>query len=138
MQDVQPVTAFSLMQELIHRDGMLIAISGRDDVLLEPLLRLLVRCITDPRFCDIVCEVTGMVVGPSIQCLAPPSSYLSRTADTYGLVFGQSPLIDRLLVQLRRKIKQELRMQREVLKVRGAIDMLFAAATSAAATPASQ
>ncbi|EJD53587.1 WD40 repeat-like protein, partial [Auricularia subglabra TFB-10046 SS5] len=116
-KDVQPVTAFSLMQELIHRDGILPAISGRDDVLLEPLLRLLVKHVTDPRFCDICCEVTSLVI------------------DTYGLVFGQSPLIDRLLLQLRRKIKHELRMQRELLKVRGAMDMFFAAATPAP-TPA--
>ncbi|KZW04239.1 WD40 repeat-like protein [Exidia glandulosa HHB12029] len=119
-KDVEPTIAFSLMQELIHRDGLLSAISGRDDVLLEPLLHLLVRYVSDPRFFDIACEVTSMII------------------DTYGRVFGQSPLIDRLLVQLRRKIKQELRMQREVQKVRGALDMLFAAATATAPTTASQ
>ncbi|KAH7105509.1 WD40-repeat-containing domain protein [Auriculariales sp. MPI-PUGE-AT-0066] len=113
--DVQPSTAFSLIQELVHRDGLQIAISGRDDVALEPLLRLLVKYVTDPRFCDLASDVTAMVI------------------DTYGLVVGQSPLIDQLLIQLRRKIRQELRMQRELQKVRGALDMVFATATAPAA-----
>lgn len=47
----------------------------------------------------------------------------------YGQVMGQSPLIDRLLVQLRKKIDLELRFQLDLAKVKGSMDMLFAAAT---------
>ncbi|KAG8959706.1 hypothetical protein FRC03_007623, partial [Tulasnella sp. 419] len=46
---VPPTTAFSVIQELIHRGGLRIALSGRDDVLLEPVLQLLLKNVTDPR-----------------------------------------------------------------------------------------
>jgi len=51
------------MQELIHRDGLRSALSGRDDVLLEPVLRLLLKHVTDPRFGEMVCDVAGVVIG---------------------------------------------------------------------------
>ena len=47
----------------MHRDGLRIALSGRDDVLLEPILRLLVKYVTDPRFGEMVCEISGVVIG---------------------------------------------------------------------------
>lgn len=58
-----PTTAFSLIQELGHRDGLRIALAGRDDVLLEPILRLLVKFITDPRFGDLAMGVASIVIG---------------------------------------------------------------------------
>lgn len=42
---------------------MKIALAGRDDVLLEPVLRLLVKHITDPRFGEVVCDVAKLVIG---------------------------------------------------------------------------
>lgn len=62
-QQVPPATTFSLIQELIHRDGLRTALSGRDDVLLEPVLRLLVKYVTDPRFGELVCDIAAMVIG---------------------------------------------------------------------------
>ena len=62
-QNVPPTTAFSLIQELIHRDGLRTALAGRDDVLLEPVLRLLLKHVTDPRFGEMVCDVASIVVG---------------------------------------------------------------------------
>lgn len=59
------------MQELIHRDGLKSALSGRDDVLLEPILRLLVKHVTDPRFGELVCDVASLLIGtivlPTVQ-----------------------------------------------------------------------
>lgn len=46
--------------------------------------------------------------------------------DMYSPVLGQSPLIDALFVRLRKKVEQELRFERELVKVKGALDMLFA------------
>ena len=62
-QNVPPATAFYLIQELIHRDGLKIALAGRDDVLLEPILRLLVKYIADPRFGDLASSVAAIVTG---------------------------------------------------------------------------
>jgi hypothetical protein len=59
---VPPATAFSLIQELKHRDGLRIALAGRDDVLLEPILHLLLKHVADPRFGQLVCELAGTVI----------------------------------------------------------------------------
>ena len=58
-----PTVTFSLIQELIHRDGLRIALAGRDDVLLEPILRLLLKYVTDPRFGQLVVDITCVVLG---------------------------------------------------------------------------
>ncbi|EJD01454.1 WD40 repeat-like protein [Fomitiporia mediterranea MF3/22] len=108
MKQVPPTTAFSLIQELVHRDGLRIALAGRDDVLLEPVLKLLVKYIADPRFGDLAGSVASVLL------------------DMYAPVLGQSPLIDALFVRLRKKVDEELRFQREILKVKGALDMIFA------------
>ncbi|KAI6119301.1 Trp-Asp repeat-containing protein [Pisolithus croceorrhizus] len=88
-KNVPPTTTFSLIQELIHRDGLRSAMSGRDDVLLEPILRLLVKHVTDPRFGDLVCDVASLLI------------------ELYSPVFGQSPLVDSLLLRLRKKVLAE-------------------------------
>ncbi|KAJ7068310.1 WD40-repeat-containing domain protein [Mycena amicta] len=109
-KQVPPATTFSLIQELVHRDGLRIALAGRDDVLLEPVLRLLVKYITDPRFGEMVCDIAGIVI------------------EMYTPVLGQSPLIDSLFLRLRKKVAAELRFQKELVKAKGALDMLIATA----------
>lgn len=64
-QQVPPATTFALIQELVYRDGLLSALAGRDDVLLEPILRLLLKHVTDPRFGGIACDVAGLIIGVS-------------------------------------------------------------------------
>ena len=64
-KQVPPSTTFSLIQELIHRDGLRTALAGRDDVLLEPVLRLLLKHVADPRFGQMACDVAALVIGTS-------------------------------------------------------------------------
>jgi len=63
LKRVPPTTSFSLITELIHRDGLKAALSGRDDVLLEPVLQLLLKYVNDPRFGELVCDVASIVIG---------------------------------------------------------------------------
>jgi len=107
-KQVPPTTTFALIQELIYRDGLRTALAGRDDVLLEPILRLLLKYVTDPRFGGIACDVAGLII------------------EMYTPVLGQSPTIDSLFLRLRRKVEAELRLQNDLVKVKGALDMLFA------------
>ncbi|KAF8165304.1 WD40-repeat-containing domain protein [Crassisporium funariophilum] len=106
-KNVPPTTTFSLIQELIHRDGLRIALAGRDDVLLEPVLRLLLRHVADPRFGEMVSDIAGIVI------------------DMYRAVIGQAPLIDALFLRLRRKVTAEIRFQEEVIKAKGALIMVL-------------
>jgi len=48
----------------------------------------------------------------------------------YTPVLGQSPLIDSLFLRLNKKVAAEIRFQRELLKAKGAVDMILASATS--------
>lgn len=130
VQQVPPTTTFSLIQELIHRDGLRIALAGRDDVLLEPVLRLLVKYITDPRFGEMVCDIAGIVIGPFPIYVA--LRRLTHGTDMYTPVIGQSPLIDSLFLRLRKKVTAEIRFQKELLKTKGALDMVLATAASLA------
>lgn len=63
MQQVPPTTASSLIQELVHRDGLRIAFAGRDDVPPESILQLLVNYIADPQFGNLASSVASIVLG---------------------------------------------------------------------------
>lgn len=106
------VVTVSLIQELIHRDGLRQALSGRDDISLEPLAQFLVKNINNPRYTAILTDVTSVMI------------------DMYTSVLGQSPLIDELFLRLRTKVKQELAFQKQLLSVIGSMEMLFAKSTS--------
>lgn len=47
--------------------------------------------------------------------------------DMYASAVGQSPLIDTLFLRLRKKVHDELIFQRELVSIRGALDMLLSA-----------
>jgi U3 small nucleolar RNA-associated protein 15 len=53
----------ALIQELVQRDALRVALAGRDDVTLEPILSFLIRHVTDPRFGEIASEVAGVIIG---------------------------------------------------------------------------
>lgn len=59
----QPMVVAAVLQELIHRDGLKIAITGRDDVSLEPLMQFLIRNIHHPRFTNLLVDVSEAVIG---------------------------------------------------------------------------
>ena len=50
----------------------------------------------------------------------------------YTPVLGQSPTIDSLFHRLRKKLEVELQLQNDLVKVKGALDMLFAFAALSA------
>ncbi|KAK8850439.1 hypothetical protein IAR55_004357 [Kwoniella newhampshirensis] len=109
-KSVKPTTTFALIQELIHRDALRIALSGRDDVTLEPILTFLARHVVDPRFGEMASEVAGVII------------------DIYTPILGQSPTLDEMMGKLQNRIERELGFQRELMKLRGALDMTLAQA----------
>jgi U3 small nucleolar RNA-associated protein 15 len=109
-----------LIQELVHRDALRVALSGRDEVTLEPILAFLSRHVTDPRFGEMAAEVAGVVIG---ECKREPTN-----ADIYTPILGQTPLIDEMIGKMQSRIERELSFQRELMKLRGALDMTLAQA----------
>ncbi|BGP45421.1 U3 small nucleolar RNA-associated protein 15 [Rhodotorula kratochvilovae] len=112
--DVTPATAFALLDELIRRDGLPIALANRTDLTLEPVLAFLVKHITHPRYCTLATDIASVLV------------------DIYTPTLGLSPLIDSLLARLQRKLDEELEFQRELTQVQGALDMVFASSAPVA------
>lgn len=108
---------------------MKIALSGRDDVLLEPILRLLVKYVTDPRFGEMVCDISGVVIG-TYSIVIQVKLEAEPIIEMYNPILGQSPLIDSLFVQLRKKVAAEIRFQSKLVKTRGALDMIFCSVIS--------
>lgn len=113
---------FALLMELVRRspsgqaDGLRRAISGRDDVTLEPLLRFLLRHATNPQYTSLVCDTLNMVI------------------DTYASVLGQSPIIDDLFGRIWAKLAEEMRLQNQLEQVNGALEMILARSALGAAS----
>lgn len=94
----------------MQRDALRTALSGRDDVSLEPVLSFLARHVTDPRFGEAAADVAAVVL------------------DLYAANLGHSPLVDELVSKLATRVDRELAFQRELVKLRGALDMTLAQA----------
>lgn len=115
---VRPEVTFALLDELRSRssnvdgvvahDGLRRALSGRDDVTLEPVLRFLLRHAANSRWAPIVCDCMDVIM------------------DVYAPVLGQSPLIDELFGKIWTKVTDEVHVQRQLVQVRGALEMVLA------------
>lgn len=110
----------SVLHELIHRDSLQAAVSGRDEINLEPLLTFLSRTVTDPRYSTVLVPVLETVLG-LIICIVP----FSHDSDLYAPVIGSSITIDKLLIELKKQLKSEVELQEKMLKVLGALDMVM-------------
>jgi U3 small nucleolar RNA-associated protein 15 len=105
-------------------------LAGRDDVLLEPILRLLLKYVADPRFGVMVADIAGVVIGETILSADPSELMLFAFLDMYRPVIGQAPLVDGLFLRLRKKVAAEIRFQEEIMKVKGALTMILSSATT--------
>ena len=60
----------SLIEELIHRDGLRIALKGRDENTLVPILNFLDKNMLNPRYAVILVNVFEMVLGSLFSVLS--------------------------------------------------------------------
>ncbi|KAJ3299413.1 snoRNA-binding rRNA-processing protein [Borealophlyctis nickersoniae] len=102
-----PVIVVSLLEELIHRNGLRIAVGGRDDRGLEPVTQFLWKYISHPRYTTLLIDVANVVL------------------DLYANVAGQSPIIAETMHKLREKVLQEIRLQERLQEVLGLMDAIF-------------
>ena len=79
-----------VLQELSVRDGVRLALSGRDDETLVPVLRFLCKHITDSNYTALLTD-TSMIV-----------------LDLYTVIIGRSEMVDELLVKLRWRIHEQV------------------------------
>ncbi|RDD45049.1 U3 small nucleolar RNA-associated protein 15-like protein [Trichoplax sp. H2] len=109
-----PPVIVSVIQELIRRDGLPIALSGRDEDALLPVLYFIKKNISNPRYSSLVSDVANIVF------------------DIYSPILGQSSKVDNLFLQIKDKIHEETRLHESFGKLLGVIDMMLTANNTSA------
>ncbi|KAJ1836636.1 U3 small nucleolar RNA-associated protein [Coemansia sp. RSA 2706] len=103
------LTVVALLQELVHRDGLVAALAGRDELSLDPIVRFVIKFVDHPRYAPVLIQVAEVLL------------------DIYGDLLHQSARLAELLVRLRSKVRTELRVQQDLSMLLGSMDMLMAA-----------
>lgn len=106
-----PLIIVTVLEELSRRSGLSIALSGRDESSLEPLLSFCARYVSNPRYARLVVQVVHGIL------------------DLYASELGHSDSIDELFLKMRKSVSVESQFQREVLHVCGALDCIVSASS---------
>ena len=108
LETTNPAVVVSLLRELMHRGGLQIALSARDETTLEPLLVFLVNFCTIPQYCSLLSTVSMAVI------------------DMYASSLGRSVRIDELFFKLQTRLHREIELQKQMLSLMGALDFIVA------------
>ncbi|KAL9105054.1 MAG: hypothetical protein Q9163_000067 [Psora crenata] len=101
-----PMT-LTLLTALRHRSATRAALSGRDDVSLQPIYNWICKHITNPRYVNLCVDI-GMLV-----------------LDLYSEHMGESPEIDRLTTQLHKAVRMEVERSQQAWQTQGMLGMLM-------------
>ncbi|EGF77898.1 hypothetical protein BATDEDRAFT_91149 [Batrachochytrium dendrobatidis JAM81] len=103
----KPLLIISMLEELIHRDGLRAALAGRDEHTLQRILSFLMRYISNPRYTVLLTDVSNTIL------------------DIYSLVLGHSQIIGELLKKLKFKVHEEIQLDYRLGEVIGLMDTLM-------------
>ncbi|KAF2746691.1 U3 small nucleolar RNA-associated protein-like protein 15 [Sporormia fimetaria CBS 119925] len=103
--DARPQT-ITVLTALTHRSALRTALSNRDEVTLQPILRWLIRNVPD-------CRITRLVTDVALQVL-----------DLYADQLGRSPEVDMLVEQLMQRVKVVVEASQVAWNVMGMVNML--------------
>ncbi|KAF1833442.1 WD40 repeat-like protein [Decorospora gaudefroyi] len=98
--------ALTLITALRHRSALRAALSNRDSVTLQPILRWCIKNISDYRITRLTTDVALVVL------------------DLYADQLGRSEEIDDLVMALMQRVKVTVEASQDAWKVRGMLDML--------------
>lgn len=101
------VVTMSLLEDLNARGALQVALSGRNEETLAPLLEFLMKNINNPHYSHMLVDLTN------------------RVLDMYTPILGQSEVIDELFVKLRAKIASEVKLQKELQALTGMISLIM-------------
>ncbi|XP_077864932.1 U3 small nucleolar RNA-associated protein 15 homolog [Saccoglossus kowalevskii] len=107
-----PAIVVSVLQELIRRNGLQIALAGRDEKWLKIMLKFLQKNITNTTFSTTLLDVTNQVV------------------DIYGPTIAESPDTASLFQSLHNKVEKELQFQDGLFEVMGMLDVILGSAST--------
>jgi U3 small nucleolar RNA-associated protein 15 len=98
----------TVLEELKKRGKVKAALHGRDETTLEPLLTWSIKAIEDVRSVNIV------------------SDWLAVVIELYGGLIARSPVLEELLLALRKKLRLEVEKAKEAQKIEGMLQLLTA------------
>ncbi|KAL8766750.1 MAG: hypothetical protein Q9203_006242 [Teloschistes exilis] len=98
----------TLLTALRHRSALRTALSGRDDVSLQPIFKWICMHISNPPYVSICVDI-------GIQIL-----------DLYSSHMGESPEIDGLVKQLHRAVRYQVEKAQQSWQMEGMLDMVLA------------
>lgn len=103
-----PQLIVSCFTELIVFNALNIALNGRDEMGLLPILKFISKSVQNPEFCHVSLEVFSEII------------------DIYGCKIGQSPEIDDCMAIILNKMEREIKIAKEMTKVSGQLEMICA------------
>eukprot|EP00188_Purpureofilum_apyrenoidigerum_P003908 Plantae.Rhodophyta-Purpureofilum_apyrenoidigerum.ctg4221.p1 GENE.Plantae.Rhodophyta-Purpureofilum_apyrenoidigerum.ctg4221~~Plantae.Rhodophyta-Purpureofilum_apyrenoidigerum.ctg4221.p1 ORF type:complete len:536 (+),score=64.22 Plantae.Rhodophyta-Purpureofilum_apyrenoidigerum.ctg4221:134-1741(+) len=105
MQKGRVATTAAVLEDLLHRNGLRIAVSNRSPDRLLPLLSLIERNISNSRYTKVMIELANIIM------------------DVYVKVLGRFRLVDQALFRVLRIVQRELRTENELMRLMGLLDI---------------
>lgn len=103
----QSLTAtITLLTTLRHRSATRTALSGRDEVSLQPIFKWVCKYITSPRYVNLCVDIGTLIL------------------DLYSSHTGESPEIDQLMGRLHRAVRIEVERSQQAWQTEGMLGML--------------
>ncbi|KAL8916196.1 MAG: hypothetical protein Q9208_008648 [Pyrenodesmia sp. 3 TL-2023] len=109
LKSAQLQETVTLLTALRHRSALRTALSGRDDVSLQPIFKWVCTHICNPRYVSICVDM-------GVQIL-----------DLYSSHMGESPDIDSLMRRLHKTVRQQVERAQQSWRTKGMLDMLLSA-----------
>ena len=105
----EPATVAAVLEELQQRgpEALDIALSGRDESSLEPVLAFITRYIAHPRFAPLLIPICDSL----LTC--------------YSSALGESLAIDALVTRVYQNVRQEVEVQKKLLGALGGMEMIL-------------
>lgn len=130
---------YSLFQELARRDGLSIALSGRNEEELYPILKYLSRHMTKPRYTPLLLDVGNMLTGDNWlcafkyifaqQCFTPLRYWLHckllYSVDIYCGMLSHSKTVAALFHVIKVKVDREVEFQKQAFQLLGTLDTIL-------------
>lgn len=98
-------STLTLLTALRHRSATRTALSGRDDVSLQPIFKWVCTYITNPKYVRL-CVDLGMLI-----------------LDLYSIHMGESPQIDSLMARLHQAVRRQVEMAQMACQTKGMLEM---------------
>ena len=97
----------AMLEELIDRGGLQVAVGGRDEEGMKALLGWLLMYVSHPGYMGVALDVMGVVL------------------KVYGAVVGESRVMDEWVRRVEEKVKDEVAVMEHMMRMRGAMELLW-------------